>query len=134
MNCASSEPMKFRQKFHLSIAALIIWFGVLWWLSSGPVDMPKIDTFELSDKVCHFGYYGIGGLLAGTALATRRFGKLKAILLGTLILALVGASDELHQWYVPGRSGLDLDDWIADVLGGATGTAAALLWLRRRSR
>lgn len=112
-------------------AAFVVWFGVLWWLSSGPVTVPMGDAFELSDKVCHFGYYAIGGLLLGTALAPLPRKTSALILLGTLILALVGASDEFHQSFVPGRSGNDLGDWIADLLGGASGVAAAV-WLQRR--
>jgi VanZ family protein len=35
---------------------------------------------------------------------------------------VIGALDELHQWFVPNRSGLDRGDWIADTLGGVFGT------------
>ena len=38
-----------------------------------------------------------------------------------IVLATVGALDEWHQSWVPGRSGNDPGDWLADVVGALTG-------------
>jgi VanZ family protein len=42
------------------------------------------------------------------------------------LAALYGASDEFHQWFVPGRTA-DVADWIADVIGASIGVAVVLL-------
>lgn len=118
----------------LSLAAFAIWLGALWWLSSGPRDVPMGAEIPFADKICHFGYFGLGGLLLGTALALRTPGTRAAILAGVLLMALIGASDEFHQTMVPGRSGNDPADWTADTLGGACGIIAGVWLQHRRAR
>ncbi len=48
-----------------------------------------------------------------------------------LLVSLYGASDELHQHFVPGRD-VDVLDWVADTCGGFLGLAASCLPLVRR--
>lgn len=48
------------------------------------------------------------------------------LLLCTLAACALGAADELHQLYQPGRSA-GLDDWLADALGAVVG---AMAWAR----
>ena len=66
-----------------------------------------------------------GGVSAGTSLAA------------AALTTAFGASDELHQMFVPGRSA-DVHDLLADATGAAVGVTAA--WLaaalirRRKSR
>lgn len=48
----------------------------------------------------------------------------------TLMASAVGAADELHQLFLPGRSA-DLDDWAADTIGAIFG---ALVWSRFMQR
>ena len=79
----------------------------------------------------------------GSAGAAGRTGKgawskfLKEMLLPWLIAALYAASDEIHQLFVPGRSG-QLSDVILDSAGALAGVAAftVLCWLinRRKAR
>jgi VanZ family protein len=49
-----------------------------------------------------------------------------------LITAGYGVTDELHQWFVPGRFA-SVADWIADGVGAVAAIGAAAI-LRRRSR
>jgi VanZ family protein len=90
---------------------------------------PTLPTPDLdhSDKVLHFAAYaGLGGLLAyGGAPAA--LGPLPLIAIGTLY----GASDEVHQSFVPGRSPDPLD-WLADTLGAIAGVLAAHRYFSRR--
>jgi VanZ family protein len=44
---------------------------------------------------------------------------------GALLAALLGAADELHQLYLPGRVA-SVADWLADLVGVLV--AAGLLW------
>lgn len=70
--------------------------------------------FPGQDKVAHLGLYAILGLgLAyGRSRAPVRPPHLLLILLG----ALYGATDELHQVFVSGRTP-DPIDWLADIMG-----------------
>jgi VanZ family protein len=107
----------------LWFAALGIWFGVLWMLSSTPSPGPRIEINHL-DKVLHFGYFlGGGFLFAGWRfrLADGRLPWGRIIVLTAVTLAVVGGIDEWHQTHTPGRNGGDPGDWLADVLGATTG-------------
>ena len=80
------------------------------------------------DKVAHFGLYAVLGYLVARALAVPRTRvALFAALAGITVFGLL---DEVHQAWIPGREA-SVGDWIADVLGAATGiiTAAHLLSL-----
>jgi VanZ family protein len=73
-----------------------------------------------ADKIAHFGFYGVMGFLC--AMWRRECGMkaMRAALAGAVFVALVGSVDEIHQYWIPGRS-MDLFDWIADVAGGGVG-------------
>jgi VanZ family protein len=45
---------------------------------------------------------------------------------GLLFTAIIGALDEFHQTFTPGRSGNEPWDWLADVTGGVL--AAWIVW------
>jgi len=116
----------------LWFAVWIIWYCVLWTLSgSNPKieNAPKIPHF---DKVLHFGYYMIGGFCFANGLKLKSILPWKTILLIAVIAgAIVGASDEYHQSFTPGRSGNDFGDWIADVSGTLAGALYCyFMWKR----
>ena len=74
--------------------------------------------FTNSDKVVHAGLYAVLGMTLG-------FGRVRAVappphLVLILVGALYGATDELHQAFVRGRSP-DAADWAADVVGVVSG-------------
>lgn len=102
--------------------------------------LPNLTSLpgDVSDKTAHFVGYGVLGALVLRATARARWSGVtwSTALPAWLLCLAYGASDEIHQWFVPGRTAA-LDDWIAD----ATGAAAAILVLtivaavlRRRSR
>ena len=114
------------------------WFIVLAILSSLSHPGPKIDVVGI-DKVEHAIYFAVGGTClvlalalrgkpAHQALLTAPWGKLALIAL--LTGAGVGWSDEWHQSFTPGRKGLDVYDWTADVLGSLAAVPLARLVLR----
>ena len=97
------------------------WFIVLCILSSMSHPGPHIDLIGF-DKVEHCSYFFAGGLALGLALTWNRpaTAKIGWTMLVVLISgAAVGWFDEWHQSFTPGRSGLDVYDWIADCLGSA---------------
>jgi VanZ family protein len=100
------------------------WAATLFWLSSRPT-LPGPEVPYL-DKVAHFGAYAVLGALLAWGADRSRVTLAVAVVLGVLY----GASDEIHQMYVPGRSP-DVLDWAADAAGVAT---ACFLYTRWRSR
>lgn len=106
--------------------ALIVWGGVLYWLSSRPGMVMPVG-FTGMDKIEHATYFTLGGMcfLLGLRLAGLAQGRTMAIVLTVLFCSFVGVLDEWHQLHVPGRSGGDVWDWLADTLGGFIGAHAA---------
>ena len=84
---------------------------------------------EVSDKTGHFVAYAGLGLLCvravGGGLPCRVVLRVAALALA--IAAAYGAFDEIHQWFVPGRSA-DIRDWFADVSGVLIGIGVCWLW------
>lgn len=112
--------------------AFLVWFTILWWLSSGVPDVPEGLKFRASDKVLHFGYFFGGAGLLSAAIFRLRPGLHAStrMLIVIIVVTMVGAIDEIHQSYIPGRSGNDAGDLIADFVGAIVG---ALLFQRVRS-
>lgn len=108
------------------------WFLVLLALSSLPGGTLTYQPFDFFDKLEHAGYFAAGGFCVGAWLVTR--GDWPRRWWWPLAMAAaVGALDEWRQQFTPGRSALDLGDWIADVVGGILGTfIVAAGPLRRR--
>jgi VanZ family protein len=108
----------------LWLTAFAVWFGTLWWLSSQPNPLPPDLAIQLNDKVEHFGYFfGGAGLFSAFLfrLHPEKSNWKKILLLTLLVAAFVGALDEHHQSFTPGRSAHDLGDFTADVLGALCG-------------
>ena len=65
---------------------------------------------ELNDKFVHFCYYGTMAALLAHGLGSRW------LWVSLAAVPIVGALDEWHQLYVPGRDA-SVYDWVADVVG-----------------
>jgi VanZ family protein len=77
------------------------------------------------DKAAHFTYYAImAGLLAHGV--GRRW-----LIVPLILVPVIGAADEWHQFYVPGRDA-SFFDWMADEIG--TVVAVCAYWTWRKSR
>ena len=109
------------------LAAWFAWFITLHILSSLSHPGPHIAVAHF-DKFVHAGFFALGGILLALSLALRPqplpFPRIALAVLaaGTAI----GALDEWHQTFTPGRQGLDLYDWLADILGSLLAPALAL--------
>jgi VanZ family protein len=104
---------------------VIAWCALIFTLSSFS-KLPAPPS-GISDKHEHFVAYAILGALFLRALAK---GRLTGVSMGIALVAVLstvayGATDELHQYFVPGRD-CSLGDLLADTAGAFT--AAALIF------
>ncbi|MBJ06853.1 MAG: hypothetical protein CMO40_07035 [Verrucomicrobiaceae bacterium] len=114
----------------LWLCAFLLWAITLWSLSDGPAPVQEPAGLPHLDKVLHFGYFFGGAILLSAVLflwnrrpspePSRRTSRWLACIV-VVVLAAIGALDEWHQSWIPGRSGNDLGDWTADLLGACVG-------------
>lgn len=106
---------------------VIIWCALIFTLSSFS-KLPAPPS-GISDKHEHFVFYGVLGLLFLRAFAKGQWTRvtLGLALLAALATAAYGATDELHQYFVPGRD-CEWGDLIADSLGGLTAAGLILAY------
>ncbi len=115
---------------------LLLWSAVgayaatIFYLSSLSNPLPEL-TSRLSDKALHAVEYAGLALLVALALLASNVRPRRALGLALLAASLYGATDELHQLFVPGRSS-DVRDWLADSIGAAFGSLVAFFPARRR--
>jgi len=116
---------------------VVIWGVVLFTLSARST-LPPGPQIPYQDKVLHFIYFSSGAFCFILALYHRQYPQRPFCLwwlIGTLFGLVVGALDEYHQTFTPGRSGNDLGDLLADMSGAGTGALIGwllLAWFRRR--
>jgi VanZ family protein len=112
-----------RKRLYLGL--LIGWVGLTFLLTSLP--HPKFSMGILyHDKAAHFAFYGVTGFLCALWRRESGFPAKQAVRYAVLFVLAVGAVDEIHQYWIPGRS-MELLDWMADTLGGGTGAGFSLL-------
>lgn len=106
-----------RTRFIYKVPA-ILYAILIFWLSSIPQDeMPKMALLRF-DKLLHLLEYTIFGMLlmlAFTSNNSRRVTE-RAPLFTLTTGILYGITDELHQWFVPGRF-VSVFDLLADAIG-----------------
>ena len=97
-----------RRQFVSLWIPVIIWCGLIFWLSS----IPKLRFFHVDwldfvfRKAGHMGIYGILARLLARALIGSTYWPWKKIFAWSLALAILYAgTDEWHQRFVPGRLG-----------------------------
>jgi len=100
----------------IAYAALIFIF------SSISQPMPSVEPFPHFDKLCHFLEYGILSFLLIRALGSSGMNRAGLSLrIAAVILAVAyGITDELHQYFVPGRN-MELMDVLSNTLGAFIG-------------
>jgi VanZ family protein len=106
-----------RNRVYLIYTPLTIYWLVIFILTSLPGNI-ALDM-HVSDKIEHFGAYGLLGVFLYSALYFQKKYKILSENPATFTLifaSLYGMVDELHQLFVPGRSA-DILDWTADFIG-----------------
>jgi VanZ family protein len=126
------SPSLFRNNLikYLPKLPALLTAGTIWILSSQSA-LPRPKGILGFDKAAHLAAYAV----LAAALApwysreqwrTRPFRRWALI---AALAAVYGISDEIHQYFVPGRD-CSFWDWIADVLGAVLGAGAAALICR----
>jgi VanZ family protein len=98
----------------------ILWFIVIFFLSSFPPSVFPTLSIPYSDKLVHICIFFILCALVDRALLHQnKFPRLTNfhIFVALAVVILYGLFDEFHQSYIPGRS-TDLFDATADAIGG----------------
>jgi VanZ family protein len=101
---------------------------------SGLQELPGIPG-GVSDKTGHFAAYaGLGALVLRARAGSRWSGvTTPAAVVAWVVCVGYGASDELHQAFVPGRTAA-LDDVVADAAGAAASIGVLLVVAARIRR
>lgn len=118
-------------KKYLIHLPLIIYWIILFILTSLPSSMAI--TTDVSDKVNHFGAYGLLSVFLYLNLNFQnRFELLNKFpaTFTVLIASIYGMVDEIHQMFVPGRSAEFLD-WLADFSGSLVAVLITRYLIRR---
>jgi VanZ family protein len=114
----------------LSLLLALAWMALLFYLSHQPgLQTPML--FPGQDKVLHAAVYAVLGLLLLAAQPRPAQGySWRQVGISVLIASLYGLSDEIHQYFIPGRSS-EVLDWVADT-AGALIAVSLLAWLHRK--
>ena len=116
----------------LSLLMALTWMGLLFYLSHQP-SLPTPSLFPAQDKIIHaLAYGGLAVMLLGSYPLRAGHYSWQQIGASAGIASLYGASDELHQSFVPGRSP-EIGDWLADTLGALI-AVLLVAWLVRNRR
>ena len=112
----------------------LLYMAFIFYLSSQSAPLPAL-TERVWDKALHLIEYSVLCLLLCRALHGEGLAALRVVLLALFLTSAYGASDEVHQSFVPERNA-DVRDWLADTIGAGAGAAAfsTASHLRRRLR
>jgi VanZ family protein len=108
----------------VALIAAILWAALIFFLSSIPGSGFPSHPNALN-VVAHFGEYLVLAVLLTLVLNTPDRALWKTALIALAIASLYGASDEIHQMFVDGRSSDPLD-WVTDTLGALLGSVATI--------
>jgi VanZ family protein len=77
-------------------------------------------------KMAHYSIYTLGGVLIACFINTYDFSDKKKILYGQIVGTFYAMTDEIHQYFVEGRSS-EIRDVFLDSLGIATGIILVMI-------
>ena len=135
----------------ITIILIILWMGIVFYFSHQPsiksaklsggitnrvlsfyngwenkTPKQKKDAEKVIRKIAHFSIYTLGGILILLHMNLYKISTKKKILLSFLIGAFYAITDEIHQLFIPGRSG-EIRDVCIDSLGIITGIIIMIL-------
>lgn len=112
----------------------LIGFCLLIFIQSSFPSPIRDHDIPFFDKYLHLLAYAVLGVLFYRAYATLRIGakKDRIAVLSILSAGLYGVSDEIHQYFVPGRHA-DVMDAAVDLVGAVCGVLCYRYFIKRRS-
>jgi VanZ family protein len=111
----------------LAGAGSVLWAALIFVLSSIPGEGYPSHP-EAMNVVAHFCLYLILAVLLTLAFNGPKRALWKSALLALVIASAYGASDELHQYFVPNRN-CDPFDWVTDSCGALLGVLLTIFAL-----
>jgi len=124
-----------RRAFIRSTLPAILWPILIFGASSIPAEeFPHAQIFYY-DKLLHAGVFGVFCFLFYRALILKEppVKEGKAMVYSVLATIIYGATDEFHQFFVPGRTP-EILDLVADAVGAMICVAIVLVVNRIRRR
>lgn len=118
-------------KYH--IPYLLITIGIFSF-SSFPGDSLPDLSFEFSDKIVHLVIYlllMISFFIAIFNSSEKNILKKSPIIYSFIITILFGATDELHQYFIPNRS-CDIWDFVANSVGALIAGYIIYIYFRKK--
>lgn len=114
------------------------YMALIFYLSSLPhpdENLPKFLFERLGDKLLHLVEYAILSVLCYRAFrrAAGSFAARRAVVFTIMTVSLYGATDEVHQAFVPFRTASWLD-WAADIAGGVIGVVGSRYLMDRGTK
>jgi len=122
-------------------APFVLWLLVIYWMSDQPVVPHPGRRIGITDDITDYGghmlTFALLALLAWRVARTkplflRDHPRLVSPWLAGLFAMLYAATDEIHQYFVPGRTA-SVRDWLADVAGILI-ACLLMAWYERRKR
>jgi VanZ family protein len=109
----------------LKLPAVVIAAAI--WVLSSQSTLPQVKGVFGFDKVQHMFAFAVLAVCAVLwfPLKQLRSRPVLTALIAALVACAYGASDEIHQHFVPGRN-CNVWDWIADTIGAIAGSGLAV--------
>ncbi len=123
-NSGLREKPKNTARIIAAIGAVVLAVAIFIASSIPGSDLPP--QLNLWTIVAHFVEYLLLAVLLSTALNSPKRALWLTAVIAIVIASLYGASDEVHQLFVPGRN-CDPLDWLTDTIGATVG-AVATIW------
>ncbi len=142
----------------ITIILIIAWMTVVFYFSnqiaddssklSGEITRAILNFFHILEgktleqqsaieivvrKLAHFSIYTLGGILILLHVNLYKIKQNKKVIIAWLIGTTYAITDEIHQLFVPGRSG-EIRDVCIDSLGVITGIIILLIIINIRAR
>ena len=122
------------KKFFYLWGPVLLQMALIFYFSGQPSDSDLLEKFPFSSAAGHFGGYCLLALFTYRALiGSFRCWSIEAAAISFLIALVYGLSDELHQYFVPGRQPC-LIDILVDGAGALGALLAVRLWVYCRQR
>lgn len=112
----------FKKFFFIHLPVYIYVVGIFILSSMPDLSGPDLG-FSTQDKLYHFIFYMTFGYFVARSFSNQKlwpYIKKHYLIYAILFTALYGASDEIHQYFVPGRV-FSILDMVADGLGAVAG-------------